>query len=230
VLFRSLTWRLFGNDGVIRYEDRPMTETFTACAPEIIHWPWRAAMFKTLYRNNGAYGKLGVHRPRSPDKGRLAQSRWFDCAGRELGQEFRTKRLYSDYGRPLFRLAQLNHYVLGSMESFLLKSDRGRVNHSDLMQADYWVERNFSTDRDTTIQAIWPQSAPLLKALKADATLTSLHETAVQWRKQRFETLMRQTAFRALYTRLLMTPPSRPIDATTARGLAKYARLGQKNP
>lgn len=226
----TLTWRLFGNDGITGYEDRPVTEIFTGCAPEIIHWPWRAAMFKTLYRNDATYGKLGVHRPRSPDKTRLASARWFDCAGRELGEGFKTKRLYSDYGRPLFALAQLNHYALGSMESFVLKSDRGRVNHTDRMRADYWVERNYSTARDSSIQQMAPRSTPLLNTLKADRQLARLHDQAVQWRATRFEALMQQGDFRALYTRLLMTAPSRPIDAETARILARHARMEQQNP
>jgi len=226
----TLTWRLFGNDGIIAYEDRAITEVFTGCAPEVIHWPWRAAMFKTLYRNDGIYQKLGVHRPRSPDKKRLKDARWFDAAGRELGNDFKTKRLYSDYGRPLFKLAQLNHYVLGAMDSFVLKSDRGRVNHTDQMTLDYWVERNFNTDRDTSVQAIAAQSGPLLQDLKADPELARLHQQGVEWRKQRFDTLMTRDGPRALYSRLLMTPPSRPIDAKTAQYLAKFARNGQKNP
>lgn len=227
----TLTWRLFGNDGITQYEDRPVTEVFTGCAPEVIHWPWRAAMFKTLYRNDGTYRKLGVHRPRSPDKDRLDTARWFDCAGRALDSGFKTRRLYSDYGRPLFQLAQLNHYVLGATKSFILKSDRGRVNHSSQMQgADYWVERNYSTDRDTSIQQMAPHSAPLLTALKADAILARLHDDAVIWRQQRFEALMQQDEFRALFTRLLMAPPSCPIDAGTARTLARYARLGHNKP
>lgn len=222
----TLTWRLFGNDGITRYQDRPVTEVFTGCAPEIIHWPWRAAMFKTLYRNDGTYRKLGVHRPRSPDKTRLDTARWFDCAGRELGAGFKTNRLYSDYGRPLFGLAQLNHYVLGAMDSYLLKSDRGRVNHSGQIQgADYWVERNYNTDRDTSIQQMIPHSSPLLSTLKQDKKLDHLHNLAVVWRQNRFDILMQQDEYRALYTRLLMTPPSRPIDAATARVLAGYAYI-----
>ncbi len=226
----TLTWRLFGNDRIVRYQDRPVTEVFTACAPQVIHWPWRAAMFKTLYRNDGTYAKLGVHRPRSPDRRRLADARWFDCAGRELGEDFRTRRIYSDFGRALFGLAQLNHYVLGSMESYLLKSDRGRVNHSDQMQMDYWVDRNFSADTDTSIQRMAAQSAPILQALKSDGELARLHDSAVQWRRDRFQTLMSRDGPRALFSRLLMTPPSRPIDAATARMLAGYARAGRTNP
>ncbi|MFC6687945.1 glycosyltransferase family 2 protein [Jhaorihella thermophila] len=224
----TLTWRLFGNGGVVRYADAPVTETFTRCAPEVMYWPWRAAMFKTLYRNDGTYRKLGVHRPRSPDPDRLAQARWFDGEGRELDDQFKTRRIFSNYGRPNYGLAQLNHYPLGAMESFVVKADRGRAVHSDhMLDVDYWVERNFCTDTDTTIARMSPLSTPLRDELHADPVLDKLHRQAVLWRKSRFLELMEQEPFRALFARLLMTPPSRPVDQQTARTLMHFANLGR---
>ena len=67
----ALTWRMFGNNGIIEYKDRLITDQFARAAPKIMHWPWRAFMIKTLYRNNGIYGKLGVHRPKYPDSDRV---------------------------------------------------------------------------------------------------------------------------------------------------------------
>lgn len=225
----TLTWRLFGNNDLVRYKDRPVTEIFTKCAPAVMFWPWRASMFKTLYRNDGIYRKLGVHRPRSPDHDRLPETRWFDCEGRELDDQFKVKRLFSNYGRPNYRLAQLNHYALGAMESYLLKADRGRAVHSDhLLGMDYWVERNFNTDTDTSIHDLTPVSAPLHAALMGDAKLARLHQRAVKWRQSRFETLMQQEPFRALFARLMMTPPSRPINAGSGRSLTRYANLGRR--
>ena len=226
----TLTWRLFGNGDTVRYQDQPVTSQFTHCAPEVIHWPWRAAMFKTLYRNNGTYRKTGVHRPRNADKNRLDDFRWFDCQGRELGGDFKTKRLFSDYGQPNFKLAQLNHYALGAMESYVVKSDRGRVNHSDLpLGMDYWVERNFNTATDTTISRYKDATADTLQNFKADKTLSNLHDTAVSWRHEQFRTLMQQEEFRSLFSRLLMTPPSRLINATTARTLTEFALRTQRS-
>ncbi|MEM9551559.1 MAG: glycosyltransferase family 2 protein, partial [Pseudomonadota bacterium] len=51
----TLTWRLFGNADVAQYADDPVVDRFSRCAPEIMYWPWRSAMFKTLYRNDGTY-------------------------------------------------------------------------------------------------------------------------------------------------------------------------------
>lgn len=224
----TLTWRLFGNADTIRFRDQPVTDSFVRCAPAVMYWPWRAAMFKTLYRNDGTYRKLGVHRPRSPDKARLPEARWFDGEGRELGEEMKTTRVFSTYGRPNYALAQLNHYPLGTMESFVVKADRGRAVHSDhMLDVDYWVERNFNTDVDSSIRALAPLSTPLREELHADPELHRLHHAAVEWRRQRFLELMEHEPYRALFARLLMTPPSRPISQNSARTLTGFANLGR---
>lgn len=225
-----LTWRLFGNAGVQRYTDTPITQSFARCAPEIIFWPWRAAMFKTLYRNDQTYGKLGVHRPKAPDTARLDKARWFDGAGRELGDPFKRRRVFSDYGQSNHTLVQLNHYPLGAMESFVLKADRGRAVHADVPLAlDYWVERNFNTETDTSIQTLQARSQSVLKQLMSDPTLARLHDSAVSWRKTRFDALMRQEPYRALFARLLMAPPSQPISREAAGVLIHYALKDAQN-
>ena len=57
----ALTWP-FGNNGIIEYKNRLITDQFARATSKIMHWPWRAFMIKTLYHHNGIYGKLGVHR------------------------------------------------------------------------------------------------------------------------------------------------------------------------
>lgn len=220
----TLTWRLFGNNGQVRYLDQPVTDTFPMAAPEILHWPWRASMFKTLYANDGTYRKPGVHRPRDADAGKLAKARWFDSHGRELDEQFKTRRIFSNFGQPNYGLAQLNHYPLGAMESYVLKADRGRAVHSDdRLGIDYWVERNFCTDQDRTISRYTDRRNAYLADLQADDTLRALHADAVAWRKSRFDQLMLQEPFRALFGRLLMTPPTRPVPEKAAQFMIGYA-------
>lgn len=221
----TLTWRLFGNGGRIGYEDLPITAQFTKAAPEILHWPWRASMFKTLYRNSGAYGKLGVHRPRAPGP-RADETRWFDGAGRALPPRFRRGTIFSPYGRANYGLVQLNHYPLGAMESYILKRDRGRAVHEgDALGLDYWTERNWVSEEDTSIRRSDALRDPWLDRLMGDATLAELHDTAVTWRRARFEALMMEEPNRALMGRLMMAPPARPIPAKLAQRLIGY---GQK--
>lgn len=219
-----LTWRLFGNAGVRDFVDRPVTEQFTRAAPAVMGWPWRAALFKTLFRDDGSYGRLGVHRPRQPDRARMATQRWFDGSGRTLPPRFHTGRIFSDYGRDNYRLVQLNHYALGAMESYVLKADRGRANRAAAaFDLSYWVERNFSVEEDRTILRNATAVAALRAELHADPVLGALHTTAVTWRRDRFCTLMQDEAYRGLMGRLMLTPPSIPLVVADSRFLARFA-------
>ncbi len=226
----TLTWRLFGNCGQFDFKDAPVTDQFTRAAPEIMYWPWRAFMFKTLYRANGAYKKLGVHRPRAPVDGLADKTKWFDGEGRLLEDRFQRRQIFSPFGRKNYGLVQLNHYPLGAMESYLLKRDRGRANHGDdQLGLDYWSERNWCIEEDTSIDASATLRAPVLAELKADPDLTRLHQDAIAWRRARIDELLTEEPYRALLGRLIMSPPARPIPFNLAKRLFKYAKIGNKN-
>jgi hypothetical protein len=186
-------------------------------------------MFKTLYRNDGTYKKPGVHRPRDSNDKKLAQARWCDGNGAALPEQFAQKRIFSNFGQDNYGLVQLNHYPLGAMESYVLKADRGRAVHSDdLLGLDYWVERNFNTDQDTTIQSLAPARHAHLADLKKDPVLGPLHTKAAEWRAARFEALLQQEPFRALFGRLMMTPPSIPVPRKAAQFMMHFANLARK--
>lgn len=224
----TLTWRHFGCAGQARYDDLPVTEQFTQAAPRIVTGPWRLAMLKTLFRNDGTYRKMGVHRPRQPDPDRLGDARWFDGSGRALGADFATKRLFSDYRRDNYQLAQLNHYATGSMESYVLKSARGRaVSTGDTLGLGYWVERNLNVEEDRSILALAAKRRARQDVLMADAELARLHEEAVDWRRSRFEELLAEERYRALYARLQMSPASAPLRQEAADFLQSHGLRAQ---
>lgn len=213
----ALTWRMFGNCGVVDYTDRPVTEQFLRAAPPGMIWPWRASLIKTLFRNDGAYGKLGVHRPRAPVAARMETQRWFDGSGRELPALYHKSRLFTPLGQNPWQMVQLNHYALGAMQSYVLKCDRGRANReASTFDMSYWVERNFCTEEDRSIARYAPATAAVLAELRADATLEALHRAAVRWRHARIEALMLEEEFRALFGRLMLAPPSRPLPPALA--------------
>ncbi|MCX7888437.1 MAG: glycosyltransferase family 2 protein [Rhodobacteraceae bacterium] len=220
----AMTWRLFGNAGIVDYRDQPVTAQFVRAAPHDLHWPWRAALFKTLFRNDGTYRRLGVHRPRDPDPARIEAARWVDGAGRPLPPAFRRGRIFSELGQDNHGLVQLNHYALGAMESYVVKVGRGRANRAaEPFDMSYWIDRNFVTEEDRTIQGIEERSAPLRAALRADPVLGPLHEAAVRWRRQRFADLMRDERVRALFARLMMAPPSRVLPGRAVALLHAHA-------
>ncbi|SOC14071.1 glycosyl transferase family 2 [Rhodobacter sp. JA431] len=220
----ALTWRMFGNCGVVDYADRLVTEQFPRAAPAGMIWPWRAGLMKTLFRNDGTYRKLGVHRPRAPDESKLPKARWFDGAGRELPELYRKSRLFTPLGENPYGLVQLNHYALGAMQSYVLKCDRGRANReASTFDISYWVERNFCTEEDRSIARYTPAVTERLAELRTDAELDRLHRAGVAWRQARFMELMAEEPYRALFGRLMLTPPSRPLPPPLA---ARMRALG----
>ncbi|MCL4187455.1 MAG: glycosyltransferase family 2 protein [Rhodobacteraceae bacterium] len=224
----TLTWRFYGCGGHVGYEDVARTVRFTQAAPRVLAWPWRAALFKTLWRNDGTYAKPGVHRPRAPDPARIGAARWFDGSGRPLPAAFAARGLYSPFGQDNFGLVQLNHYALGEMESFVVKVDRGRANReAGTFDMSYWIDRNFAAEEDASILALAPRVRPILEGLRADPVLARLHAEAVAWRRRRFAELMREEPFRALFGRLQMTPPTRPLAPAAAARLIGWARAAR---
>lgn len=220
----TLTWRNFGNAGVVAYDDRPLPLQFTRAGPRPLLWPWRAAMFKTLYRNDKTYRNLGVHRPRNPVEDRISEARWYDGNGAALPADMATGRIFSDFRLPQHGLVQLNHYPLGAVESYVLKADRGRAVHSaEMLGLDYWVERNLNTEEDTSALPLWDRAASIRAELGSDPELARYHAAAVAWRHDRFRNLLTEDRYRDLYGRLLMTPPSQPLSDPAVERLTRAA-------
>lgn len=226
-----LTWRFFGNAGRVSYRDRPVTEDFTRAAPAGMLWPWRASMFKTLFRNDGSYGKLGVHRPRGPVAERMTAQRWFDGSGRELPALYHRQRLFTPPDQDCYGLAQLNHYALGAMESYLVKCDRGRANReADSFDMSYWTERNFSSVEDTSIARYAAPASARRAALMADPEIARLHAAGVEWRRAKIAGLLMEDAFRQLFGRLMLTPPAQPLPPALAARMRALAQQAQAAP
>ncbi|WP_406736405.1 glycosyltransferase family 2 protein [Thioclava sp. GXIMD4215] len=222
----ALTWRLFGNNGVIDYTDTPVTDCFDKAAPPAMLWPWRASLFKTLLRRTGDYRKLGVHRPRGLTQG--AAPRWFDGAGTPLPDLYQKNRLFTPPDRNCWGMVQLNHYALGAMENYVVKCDRGRANRDvGGFDLSYWVERNFCQDEDRSIQRTAPLRGPLYQSLLDDPVLGALHAQAVRWRHEKIRSLLREEAPRAMFGRLLLTPPTRPLSKADAQRMLRLAHLAQ---
>ncbi|MFN3645830.1 MAG: glycosyltransferase family 2 protein [Gemmobacter sp.] len=200
----SLTWRLFGNSDVDGYEDRFLLDQFVLCAPEVVRKPHQAWGFKTLFRNIELYKKLGVHRPKGLKPDLWDQVKWLNGSGKRMPKEmFRNgwRSTLETYG---YDWVQLNHYAVRSAESFLVKRDRGRVNHVDRDQGlHYWFRMNHNVVEDRSIQA----RIPLLQAewdrLMADPDIRAAHQRCVAAHKAKIAELQarpEQAAFHAELT------------------------------
>ncbi|WP_246831327.1 glycosyltransferase family 2 protein [Pseudotabrizicola formosa] len=199
----SLTWRLFGNADVARYEDRFMLDQFTACAPQVIRKPHQAWGFKTLFRNIDIYKKLGVHRPKGLRPDLWDQVKWLNGSGQPMPKElFRNgwRSTLETYG---YDWVQLNHYAVRSAQSFLVKRDRGRVNHVDRDQGlNYWFRMNHNAERDTSLQRMIPALRAEYDRLLADPQIRAAHDHSVACHRAKIDELLQTDTYSRLYTEL----------------------------
>lgn len=206
----SFTWKFFGNNGVTKYDDGLITERFTHCAPEFIPKPRLGWGFKSMTAKSSPYRRVGVHRPLDIDETREQDVRWVNGSGRAMPEMLHTNNGWRSTKRSLgYRLATLNHYVLRSAQSYLVKRERGRINHTDQDQGlDYWLRRNYATEEDRRIHERLPMLRSELDRLLADDTLAALHKKAVNWHRSRIDTLMEDQDYRTLFDRI--TDPANP--------------------
>ena len=196
----SVPWRVFGPAGRVTYQDAPVTGQFDR--GETDH-PDGFAYGKSLFRGLDPVGRIGIHLP-------IAR----DDLGRDLvreepgGRPYRPQRhamfVAADYGA-----AQVNHYALRSAESFLVKRDRGRVNHTGQeMGKDYWDRFNLSDTPCTAIRRYEAQTAEWRTRLMADPDLAFMHRKSVAWHRARIETLKSDPAHAALWSQITQGQPA----------------------
>lgn len=199
----SLTWRLFGNADIDGYRDGFITQNHTLCAREFTNKPHQAWGFKTLYRNLGLFRKMGVHRPKGMLPAAVDHLNWVNGSGRPMPRrEWRTAwRSHSGtYG---YDLVSLNHYAVRSAESFLVKRDRGRVNHVDRDQGlAYWFRMNHNVVEDKRMHRALPRLQAEYDRLMADPEIRAAHEGCVAAHRARIAALKAQPRYRDFHAAL----------------------------
>jgi hypothetical protein len=180
----SVPWRIFGTAGIVAFEDRPVTAQFLRCEAPL----GRPVFGKSLIRapgDAGRIGRIGIHAPEAA------------AGAPPLRREAPGGRAVRE-GLPLMvrarhDVAQVNHYALRSAESFLVKRDRGRVNHvGQDMGADYWRRFDLNAVEDRAIARYAGAAAAWGARLRADGALAALHRAAVDWHRRRIAELRRE--------------------------------------
>lgn len=200
----SMTWKFFGNAGVRDFEDRWTTEQFTRCAPRFIPKPRLGWGFKSLVHRSAPFSKLGVHRPLNADESRLNEIRWVNGAGHVMPEQLHTSNGWRTTKRTLgYNMVTLNHYVLRSADSYLVKRERGRVNHVDEdMGGYYWDRRNYNSELDDSIHSRLPRARAEADRLLADPELARLQAAGIAAHKAKSEALKQNPDFAELYTKI----------------------------
>jgi hypothetical protein len=186
----SMTWRLFGNGDIHEFRDEPLLAQFTRCARQAANKPHQAWGFKTLFRTLGIFKKLGVHRPKGLKPQLHDKIAWVNGSGQRLPQDMYRNAWRSTTDTYGYDLVSLNHYAVRSAESFLVKRDRGRVNHVDRDQGlAYWFRMNNNEEEDRSIQRMLPAMQVELDKMMADPELAAMHAHCVNAHKAKIEAL-----------------------------------------
>jgi len=180
----SMTWRLFGNAGVVAYEDRFVTEQFCRAAPEHIPRPPQAWGFKTMFKR-GLWDFIGVHRPKRPRISRMDEAHWVNGSGQPMPERYFTGQWRSMRDSIGYDLVQINHYSLKSCESYLVKKMRGRAHHTgDSLGLEYWTNMNQNAEEDRSVDAVLARKKDHYDALMADTKVSRLHENCCNLHKK----------------------------------------------
>lgn len=186
----SCTWRLFGNSGRRRFEDTYTIGQFDRCANEYVPLPHQAWGFKTLFRNNGIFRKMGVHRPKGLNPQLWDKIAWVNGSGKPMPTNDYRNAWRSNTGTYGYDLVSLNHYSVRNAESFLVKRDRGRVNHVDRDQGlAYWFRMNNNTTVDTSIMKRIPMMEERLNMLMLDPEIAEIHQHCVTAHRAKIDAL-----------------------------------------
>ncbi|MBE1284793.1 MAG: glycosyltransferase family 2 protein [Rhodobacteraceae bacterium] len=200
----AMTWRLFGHNGVTRFEDKLVIDQFDTCAPKFCPKPHTVWGFKTMFRNIGAYEKISCHRPNKLDETFKNKVKWVNGSGRDMTREAAENGWRSSKKSIGYDLLQLNHYALRSAESFLIKRQRGRALHVDRsIGLNYWIRMDWSDFKDITIKRNVPRLQAEYDRLMADDTLRGWHEKGLDWHRAKAEELHGMDEFEDLYQQAL---------------------------
>jgi hypothetical protein len=179
-----------------------VTQQFCLTEPDN---PRQGVYAKSLFCRLDGIHRIGIHGPiPRPELGRDLRREM--PGGARLGPKVNAMLAAQSYA-----VAQVNHYALRSRDSFLVKRDRGRVNHTgQTMEADYWDRFDKGEAPCDAIRRYDPAVAEWRAQLMADEALAQLHHSAVGWH-------------RAKIAELSARPDYAPLLAALEERLAKCA-------
>jgi len=186
----AVPWRLFSPNGIRDLRDEPVTRQFIDGEKDHRANRHAGKFVKSLFTGLENVKRIGLHGP--------IQRAELD---RELVRVLPGGAPYTKEGKrtenpPVFDIAQVNHYALRSVDSFLIKKDRGRANHmSHTIGFKYWKTHNRGGVEDTSVSRYDAASQEWRAKLAEWPELTELHEKALEIHRAKAAELRTQEEF-----------------------------------
>ncbi|MGC1505664.1 MAG: glycosyltransferase family 2 protein [Sulfitobacter sp.] len=219
----SVTFQFMANGGIEDYVDQPVITQFLRSHNPDIWGADTAIEVKTLVRGDFPTEYFGAHRPFHDDG--KHKPRWTDGSGRQVPTPFRKaagkRRIRAFPARDGRHFATLNHYALRSLDSYLVKNDRGDVNRENRAFDDsYWRERNDPAWRDDSILRYEAPLRAEMARLMALEGVANLHAEAVALHKAKRDALLAQESYQQMREQLRRAPPYGDAEAAILRELS----------
>ncbi len=192
-------WRIFGSGHQRELSGKLVSERFTRAEPAD-NVRNTLTPFKSLFRTD-AFRRPGIHLPRDPKTEDAVI-----CNASGLTEDAFTRKNWRAMDPEGRRFAQINHYMLRDLPSFLLKHARGSANapHRDV-GLNYWRKHDRNEEEDTSLASrafeIWAEMKRLDKA--ADGKLLRMRQRGLrQWRLA-LDALLKDQQFSDLHESIL---------------------------
>lgn len=209
-----VAWRMFSSGGETVLPRGLTVTTFTDAEPETRPDIRTGRFVKTLFRRSDRVVRMGTHAPVYDDD---ATPLWASAAleADPSGDPLRPNPALG-YGP-----AQVNHYAVRSVDAYLVKRDRGRVNHVDHdMGLDYWKRWNIGGTEDRTILRHLPELEAEIARLREDPVTAHLERGMAEWHRRKVAELCARPDYAALRAALVTGPGAPAAPAAPAAAAA----------
>ena len=176
----AIPWKIFSNNGRSVLRNQLVTEQFTDAELPPVEGGATRRFVKTLFRPSDKINRIGLHGPVLKEE-HAGDYLWATPGDTRLSRQSLGGHVPPPFG---IETAQLNHYAVRSVESYLLKKHRGRANHmSESLSTEYWDRWNRGGAEDRSIQRYLPAIQERMEVYLADDTLNRLHRRGFRWHK-----------------------------------------------
>jgi len=196
----NVNWRNFGSAGRLDAADELVTCRFTQADAADSIVATRPAGIKTLFRTD-CYRRPGIHLPKVPLREGIRR-----CNGSALPEGSFKLVGWRSFDPGARALAQVNHYAVRDLESFLLKSVRGSSSHPDReISLHYWRLNDINDEADRGLAARASETERVMSELDelSGGRLGHLRRRALAKWRSRLDALLLEPDVKALREAIL---------------------------
>lgn len=206
----SIPWKIFSNNGRTLLRNDLVTAQFTDAERAPVDGGATRRFVKTLFRPGNKIKRIGLHGPvLHPDHAQ--DYLWAVPGNARLSRESLGGHVPAPFG---YETAQLNHYAVRSVDSYLLKKHRGRANHmSQSLSSAYWDRWNRGGAEDRSITRYIPQIRERIATYQEDEVLRKAHHKGFHWHKDLVTELRQDPEYAALRTACEGRMTERPAES-----------------